>query len=319
MRRRIPLALAAASLLLVAPAAEAKKKKPKRVPVTIKTGVATTTADGQLASATATCPKGLIALGGGFSDGLVFVAPGSITDLHLVFESRRSGPGSWTASGVRRDQGGEGNPINLTASVICRTPTLKPKKAAQPKGAGTAKRKPKKLTLSEAVSNSPQVAMSQPATATATCPAGASAISGGFSSSPLPNASPQAFPLFNSTRRTAPDSWNVSMFNLGATPRTLTSHVYCSSRASTREVAAVTVLPASVSVLESAKALSPSCSKGRARVAGGFDIAQTSPTTATALFTESLAVGTGTGAWQSTAYNLSASNAGTIGSFAYCL
>jgi hypothetical protein len=183
------LALAAAGALVLAPAADAKKK-PKATPVIVRTATDTTTGAGQLATATATCPKGTIALGGGLS-APALISGSSVNDIHLLYESRRSGPGSWIVSGIRVDNGGAGPALSLVASVQCRSPKLKPKKAAKKaSSSGSKKKKKKKLSISEVTSTSPLVPTGTPATATASCPGKGRAISGGFSSSPLPTVVP---------------------------------------------------------------------------------------------------------------------------------
>ncbi len=118
-------------VLLGAASAEAKKKhkKPKSPPVSTVSATKTTSADNQQLTVTATCPSGLIAVGGGFLSPPVLDA-GTPTDLNLVYESRRVGEGAWQVSSVREDEGSTGPDLSLTAIVDCRSTKLTAKKRA---------------------------------------------------------------------------------------------------------------------------------------------------------------------------------------------
>src|SRR6266540_2545290 len=113
---RIGVALLVVPLLLGVATADAKKKKPKSPPVTTVSAAQSTSRDNQQVTATATCPPGLIAVGGGFQSPPVLDA-GAPTDLNLVYESRRAGDGAWQVSGVREDTGAAGPDLPLTATV----------------------------------------------------------------------------------------------------------------------------------------------------------------------------------------------------------
>lgn len=310
------LALVALGALLLAPAADAKKKKPKKTPVIVRTATDSTTGHGQLATATASCPKGTIALGGGLSSPAL-ISGSSVNDLHLLYESRRSGPGGWVVSGVRFDMDSAGPALNLTASVQCRSPKLKPKKAAGKKAVSSgSKKKQRKLSVSEVAATSPLVPNDTAATAIATCPGKGRAISGGFSSSPPPTVTPGAFPIFLANRRSAANAWSASMSNNGPTQRSVTSYAYCASGATTSETIGSATLPASApGNIVSASALTPACPKGRPLVAGGFDNGTIGPTTALPFLTESLSAGT---SWRASDFNQS-TFPGAIGATGYCL
>src|SRR2546423_3404012 len=91
--------LLAACLLLILPVAPAaankKHKKPLLGPVVTATAVGNTaSAPGSLSTATATCPSGLRAVGGGYS------APFLATSRVAVLDSFRSGAASWTVDGI---------------------------------------------------------------------------------------------------------------------------------------------------------------------------------------------------------------------------
>lgn len=77
--------------------------------MSVVTASGVTTADGASVTVTPTCPKGRIAVGGGFStapanDGSPFF------DMNVVFESRRADARSWTVSAARADQDGTPGP-----------------------------------------------------------------------------------------------------------------------------------------------------------------------------------------------------------------
>ena len=139
--RIVVLALLLPLLLGVAAADAKKKKKPKSPPVTVVSATKSTSADGELATVTATCPAGKIAVGGGFTSPLL-VSGTTLTDLYIVYESRRIGDNSWQVSGGREHSGGAAPSVPLTATVDCRSTTLSTKK---PKKASAAKKKKRKV------------------------------------------------------------------------------------------------------------------------------------------------------------------------------
>jgi hypothetical protein len=270
--RTISAAVAAVAIALLAvvpsgaAATKGKKKKPKAVPVSVVTASATTTADNQPTAATATCPGGTVAVGGGFSTE-TFKVGTELRDINVVYSSRRSAPGAWTVEAVREDVGAAGPPIALVASALCRTTKLPPKRKGK-------KLKKRKLTVAEASATSPVVAMNARASATATCPAGASAISGGFSGSPVPNLSgalPSVPFVFKSATASGKD-WTASMTNRGPTQRSVTSHVYCATGLNIGQSAGSASLPAGASATDnpSATATTLGCAKGRSLLGGGF-------------------------------------------------
>ena len=153
----------------------------------------------QLLTATATCPPGTRAVGGGFSG-----APGGIEPT-VVTESRRSGGKSWIASGLRA------SPLttatgSLTAIVRCRSGAPKIGEVA----ASTT------LPAATGPGDHPR------ATTTATCPGKRRAISGGFSSEADPK---QALTVLaeDSHRVSKGRSWSFTASHNNPAPRRLTA------------------------------------------------------------------------------------------------
>jgi hypothetical protein len=305
-------------LLLGVASADAKKKqrKPKSPPVTTVSAARTTSADNQQVTATATCPSGLIAVGGGFTSPPVLDA-GTPTDLALVYESRRAGDNAWQVSAVREDEGSPGPDLPLTAIVDCRSTKLASKKPAGKKASTAKKKKKKKLRIIEATGSAvaaPEDAAQ--ASATATCPAKTTALGGGFSSSPTPVAtSPgSAFPYFWSNHRANPTSWFAALSNVGTVSRTVTSYAYCAAGLKVAETTAPVSLPASETTVNGATATTPPCPKGKALLGGGFDNTPATESSAIALLT---GFSPANGSWKLETLNFRDAS-GAITSFAYC-
>jgi hypothetical protein len=314
---RVAVAMLLLPLLLGVASADAKKKhkKPKSPPVTVVSASQPTSADNDHVTVTATCPSGLIAVGGGFLTPSVFDM-GSPTDINIPYESRRSGESAWQVSAVREDANGPGPDLPVTASVDCRSRTLAVKKTTGKKAGAAKKRKKRKLTVTEASSSSTALGSSgSQGTATATCPGRTQALGGGFSSSPSPSLSdPLAYPFFWGNHRNNPTTWLAAMSNVGTTARTVTSYAYCAAGLAIGETAAVAALPASAGSASSATALTPPCPKGKALLGGGFDNPPITVGSAIAILTGSSSTN---GTWQVGAFNFS-THAGTLGSRGYC-
>jgi hypothetical protein len=305
------------TVLLGVASADAKKKhkKAKSPPVTVVSASRPTSADNDHVTVTATCPSGLIAVGGGFLTPTVFDM-GSPTDINVPYVSRRSGENAWQVSAVREDTNGVGPDLLVTTSVDCRSRTLAGKKTTGKKAGAAKKKKKRKLTVTEASSSSTALGSSgSQGTATATCPGGTQALGGGFSSSPSPSLSdPLAYPFFWGDYRNSPTTWLAAMSNVGTTPRTVTSYAYCAAGLKIAETSADVTLPGSESSASSATAVTPGCSKGRALLGGGFNNPPISMGSAIAILTGSSSVN---GTWQVGAFNFS-THAGTLGSRGYC-
>jgi hypothetical protein len=295
-----------AALLVTPGLAEAKKKhkKPKSPPVSVFTNTQNTTADNQLITVTATCPPGLLSVGGGFA-GPPSLTGTTVNGLYLFYESRRASESSWQVSAVRQNSGG---PLPLTTSVDCRSAKLTAKKPAK-------KKKKRKLTIIEATATGTASTNSE-GSATATCPPNTQALGGGFSSSPNPDLSGSSeLPFFEKSYRTAPGAWTSTFFNIGTPARTVTSYAYCASGLNVTDSVGTATIPGSTSsAIGGATAVSPPCPPRRALLGGGFNNPLVTSMTAVAIINTSQPVG---GTWQETALNDS-NRPGTLESHGYC-
>jgi hypothetical protein len=196
------IACAILAIALAAAPAEAKKKKKKKPPLgpvvtTTATGN-TVNAPGDVSTATATCPPGTKALGGGF------VGPFSGTSAVVIFASYRSGEQSWSVAGV---QAGPGTG-NATAFAYCRRTT--------------------KAVVDVAAATPVPAGVGMTASTSARCPSGTQLISGGFISTSGPSGLDVSFASTNLS--TAPGTWSVTALQNGnTTPQTMTAHAYCMS------------------------------------------------------------------------------------------
>ena len=303
MTRRLSALVALLALaLLVAPAVDAApaKKKKKAARVVTRSSTQNSFIQGQVLSATASCPKGRIAASGGFS------APPAgtpIADVHVIFESKRVGPSKWSVSAARINDGGGSDPLPLTASVQCRSA----------KGKAKAGKK-RSLAMTEVSSTSAAVPASTPISATATCPGKRKAIAGGFSSSPAPVLN-SSFGLFWQSARSGPKAWVSSMTNAGAIPRTVTSYAYCANAPAPGETIGQAGLAGEgADGAAFATALSASCGK-RSLIGGGFNNSPAAVGSTVDFVQESAPSGS---RWRSSAINLSAVP-GSISALGYCL
>lgn len=235
----VSAALFALALAISAGNASAAVGKPGKVKT--RSQVVSLAGEGAIQSATATCPRGTRAAGGGFATSEpVIQQVGS--SASLVFESRRIKARKWRASALQII----GGPMTLTSYVYCQARLGRVRARSQP------------INLAGAASTI--------GAATARCPRGSRAISGGFGTStpvaPVSGAVP--FESIRQGRR----AWRVSAILGDSIAATLTSYVYCSRR---RGIGPV--FPASdVAVGQGAVAdvLAGPCPRRRPPIAGGF-------------------------------------------------
>jgi hypothetical protein len=200
--------LVAAATLVLAPAsalAKKKHKKPKGLgPVVTATGTGPTVSGfGAKSAASASCPSGLQAVGGGFS------APFNPAVQLVVTESYRSSFDTWHVSA----HDANGGPGAVTVFAYCR-------------------RNNRSVTDVSATGTVP-AGFGQNAKVEADCPPGVPAISGGFEIQSGPGASQLAVPVSSIgggpvAGGTPPvGNWQVTALNDGSSARTMTTHVYC--------------------------------------------------------------------------------------------
>ncbi len=196
-------------LLLVLPAAPAlakkKHKKPKGLgPVVTATAVGPTIAAPGISPASATCPSGLQAVGGGYS------APFDGTNRLVVTESYRSSVDTWHVSAFVGSGAGA-----ATAYAYCR-------------------RNNKVITDATATGTVPS-GFGQNGSAQALCAPGAVALSGGFQITTGPGSSATTVPVESIGGGPVAGGvppvgyWTVVAQNNAAGAQTITAHVYCAT------------------------------------------------------------------------------------------
>jgi hypothetical protein len=192
--------LVAATALVLAPASALAKKKHKKKPINLGPVVSVTATGNEVSSsaqestATATCPAGLQAVGGGFT------APPGPGNAIVVHESYMSSPTSWTVSG--HHEGGTGA---VTSTVNCRNTSRAP--------------------VGDVGSTIDVTGIGALGTAAPTCPGTSQAIAGGFQS-PVGPGNDVLIP--KTSLATSANTWTVTALNLesGGT-FSLTAHTYC--------------------------------------------------------------------------------------------
>jgi hypothetical protein len=198
------------------------------------------TGDGSTATATASCPHGTKAAGGGFD------APSSSDVVGLVYESVKVRQRAWRAS-VQLLDPGDPSTLTLTAYVYCR--------AHLPVTRSTA----------ETVPTSGEVQIGP--TASATCPSGEIATAGGFHM-PAPLVSPTVTDLFFDSLRSGDSGWDARVVTGPAGPSNVTSEAYCARRGTVPVEANGSSAPNALdSVTSTATA---ACPTGTSPAAGGF-------------------------------------------------
>ncbi|HEX5822638.1 MAG TPA: hypothetical protein VFY30_12815 [Solirubrobacterales bacterium] len=182
----------------------AKKGKAQKLGpvVTVSAASPTTATTGTRVTATATCPPGKKAFGGGFAT--------TPSNQALIFpdESHRASPNSWVASGSYFGISGSPPPLGITSTVHCRR----------------LKKTPQEVTISV-----PVIAHTNttPATAIARCQGKKQRlISGGFLYTPPANGNVHQALVYEN--EPVGKDWHASVQNSGNSPaRTLTGYAYC--------------------------------------------------------------------------------------------
>jgi hypothetical protein len=206
MRRFLLLTCCLALAVSASPASAKKHKRPKGLgPVVTATAAGpTATTPGSTSAASATCPSGLQAVGGGFS------APFTPAAALVVTESYRSSRSSWHVSGVVVSGAGA-----ATAYAYCRRKTL--------------------AVTDVAVTDTLASGPGESKLAEADCAPKAVALSGGFQMTsgpvpahlPIPEESIGGGPVRGGTPPVG--HWDVVAQNSNTGAQTITAHVYCAT------------------------------------------------------------------------------------------
>jgi hypothetical protein len=285
------LAVCALTVAALAGGAEAKGKahKKKVGPLVAASASAVANGDRGIGTATATCPRKTVAVGGGYS-----VTPptiGSVVALGIPFESLKVGQKQWRVS-VQQSTSGSGS-ILLSTFVYCRR--------------GAAR-------TSTAAASTPVPANNGPgATAQASCPAGRKAVSGGFSL-PAP-VGDDGVSIVADTLRAGVSGWQTRA--LSGQGSTVTSLAYCAKqKKAPKEVAA----PASPTITTGATLTATATCLGKLRAGvGGFSTPGSgSPSGFVGFMYESISTGTG---WRTSGLYFKAGSAtpiGNLNSYGYC-
>jgi hypothetical protein len=225
--RLVALAAAAALLLLPGSAfAKKKHKKPVKLgPVVTVTAVGNTAIQpSPVSTATATCPPGSQAIGGGFS------APVVDESAVIVHDSYVSALGSWTVTGQVADGSGA-----VSAYVYCRKaplPILDVSRSTSLHFSGDTE------------------------TVTATCPSSMRLLGGGFQGT-VPAANDAVIaPQVNLA--TSPSTWTVTGTQNQDGTLTLTAHAYCMAKLTAPRIVSVTSSD-TVAQFGSLSAATPAC------------------------------------------------------------
>jgi hypothetical protein len=258
------------------------QQKPPKAGVGIAT--ASATGPGAIASATATCPRGSRAIGGGFR------APSSIAVIGVPFESVKVGQRSWRASMQLLDIGSPST-LALTVQVNCRAkaPSTRTASATVPTD-GSSKVGP---------------------TATAACPGNRRVVAGGFTMPP-PLINLMATSLVFDSHRAGARAWTTRVATGAAAPSTITTEAYCTTRReSFDERSSVSAPNAEEFGLSSALA---SCNQPPVPFAGGFS-QPASDIDSFLVISESISAA---GGWQASGIHSGTDPAVTLSAHVYC-
>jgi hypothetical protein len=197
-----------------------------------------TGAQGSIASVTATCPPGTNLVSGGFEAREALGDPSSA----LIFQSKRIGTRSWTASAIEGTI--IGAPGTLTVSAYCDP----------------------KAPLAKQVSEDAHLGSFEVNTATASCPKGKTATAGGFFVADTSDF--MQFGQIVSSFRSGKRSWSATGANEEAADTHVTSLAYCTGGVG--KTKSETGSGASFDTGSSASDRSPKCPKSPGVRSGGF-------------------------------------------------
>jgi hypothetical protein len=208
--------------------------------IKVKKSTITLVADGDEQATTAKCKRGLRAVSGGFD------APGFVADgdgpYQIPLTSLRDSKRKWTGSAVDDADGG---PYRVIAVCSDELPKLKQKSAT--------------TTIPEDEDDI--------GTASAKCPRGGEAVSGGFVPE-IADAAGSDFNFVTESRRTGKRGWQVTAYNNSSEPLDLSAFVYCAKeKLGLKTKSATTETSSTEDVNISTKA---KCPKGHRAISGGF-------------------------------------------------
>lgn len=209
-------------------------------------------------SATARCKPGSTAISGGFKGEFdAAEVPSGNSPQMLFYESRRRRDRGWTGSAYNVGDTGE-----LTSYVGCRA-----------QGA-------KASSKSRTVAGTPFMGATRTGAATATCPAGTKAISGGFDNPDFRwtgdfENSNRIVPYIS--RKSGPRGWTVEAANGGGAEGTLVAYAYCQDESSLRTKRKSVTFAAPVDGVREESAVAR-CGRGQRVVSGGFKLTGLEPT-----------------------------------------
>lgn len=243
----------------------------------VAVGVATLTGFNTPGTAQANCPRGTVAVSGGFGQ----TPAASIAGGHYVavYDSHRFGARAWKVSGVQAQTGSS----TLTAYAYCR-----------------AEKKPKELVKSFTLG----AASRSEATAIATCPKGLRPISGGFKVPPLQVVAGTP-PTISTTFVTDSEifgkhQWvvtGVRSSNSAPAEGKVTAYGYCAKGARPKARRKTVTAISSLSPGNLVTADTSACAKGSKPISGGFraPYTQVGPNRGVPVVTDSLLIGS---AWR---------------------
>ncbi len=253
-------------------------------PPTERTASASAIGPETTASATAACPPGTRATGGGFG------APSSVDAVALVYESVKVRQRAWRASVQLLDIGAPSS-LTITTYVYCRA------------------HYPHMTTSASTVPTSGETEVGP--TASASCPSGEVAVAGGFRMPP-PLSGPMVRSLYFDSLRSGTSAWNTKVVTGPAGASTVTGEVYCARQGPSPAEANGASAPNSSDFTRSAA--SAACAGPGFPLAGGFS--QTDSDVNSFIFVdESRRVDNG---WQVSGLHSGTDPAVTLNAFAYC-